>query len=1278
MAYSVSQDFKDKIKDGITPQKIALVFSDLYFTDEDIEQNGVSISETFSTDEHLSFGACPSAVLSFGVIAKSLLSGYEFGDCSAYIGVQTSTASFSMPAGTNAYVVIGANVWTATASGVFVDGARISSGKFNSLLYDGTDLYAFGSTFSLKINPSDNSFVTYLPHKFMAQKMLVPHSIAVTTSGGVITGASMWTSDTLIGYEFCPMGVYMVEKPKKTVGEVVTIQDAYDRMKLFDVDATEFLSSLTYPKTLSQIYVALCNYIGVGYVSATFPYSTVSYANSPFSDASGSCREILSWIAERARKVAKFDRTGRLDLVWVGSSVTESLTTSDIGMDDYDCSEYHTEAVTGVLLKSTSGTSLSFGSMDNPYSIMGNPFISTITNSDLADYEAIPTYIPMSLRVIEADPSVEVGDMLSVADLADAYQVLADIYGNVWSVGVGDPEFRLHAKPDETIIAHGSYAQSTESGSVATFTSVSDRPFTDVTATITPVQSGSGDPSPSNVRPITGWTGAKVIVNNGNYWNDSYFSTASDPMQLITDPESPFYGYYWGSVASWDNNYVSNPGGFFGEGHSFGRLTVSADFGCSQNASASFNFRVYFKYDDGTSGYNSNITISPGTHGRYSRTSTAGKNCIGCYISTSAGVTNVNGRIKDVIVKQYDGSDEYYAPVGNTYPVIFSFERTIMWNQLMDKSAYPATETINGVTFTNNGDGSVIANGTATSTTVYVFDTLDKALFDKTHYYLITFSDNIGSSTTFELMLMNGSTSFLNAYKNQIFLAASATNTSHAVRFVVRNGYTANNLVFRPQIFDLTQMFGAEMAGYIYGLEQKTSGAGIAYFKSIFPENYYPYDSGTEMTINMEQAVYGGEVDAMSGVLTVTHGYKLFTGADSEGWTIGTGSNSGRVIAPVPDAINTAERTAVLGNIVTDAVGSDEGTGFLYNTSFYYYYPSTMGSTVAEWKTYLASNNLQIVYPLATPISAQLTPAQINALVGTNNVWADTGDVSVTYDSAINATATGQYKQNYEALSVTSDQFELPLIERQLKYIGHCSAKYESTGERWREVDTDMNVQYNANVAPVSQMDVFNRLTNGGQDQGIYIDNGKIYINGEYIRANSINADLIYGGTLSGAEINIGNGAFTVDSTGTVGITKGELNISFSGAGTEQNKFIIGRAEIPSNGRTYTLEVAPYGVWVDEVWTSTGDTMNSSSYSASGYLLSGTSYNGGNTWWHAYLLNGVFSMQENFVTRIQMFPDLGNNTIFRLNDANGKKRIELTLSGLYIYNSDGTLKASYT
>lgn len=46
-------------------------------------------------------------------------------------------------------------------------------------------------------------------------------------------------------------------------------------------------------------------------------------------------------------------------------------------------------------------------------------------------------------------------------------------------------------------------------------------------------------------------------------------------------------------------------------------------------------------------------------------------------------------------------------------------------------------------------------------------------------------------------------------------------------------------------IFDLTQMFGSTIADYIYSLEQSTAGAGVAWFRKLFPSDYYAYDAGT-------------------------------------------------------------------------------------------------------------------------------------------------------------------------------------------------------------------------------------------------------------------------------------------------------------------------------------------------------------------------------------------------------------------------------------------------
>lgn len=50
-------------------------------------------------------------------------------------------------------------------------------------------------------------------------------------------------------------------------------------------------------------------------------------------------------------------------------------------------------------------------------------------------------------------------------------------------------------------------------------------------------------------------------------------------------------------------------------------------------------------------------------------------------------------------------------------------------------------------------------------------------------------------------------------------------------------------------LIDLTQMFGSTIADYIYSLEQATAGAGVAFFKTLFPKPYYAYNAGELMSV---------------------------------------------------------------------------------------------------------------------------------------------------------------------------------------------------------------------------------------------------------------------------------------------------------------------------------------------------------------------------------------------------------------------------------------------
>ena len=54
---------------------------------------------------------------------------------------------------------------------------------------------------------------------------------------------------------------------------------------------------------------------------------------------------------------------------------------------------------------------------------------------------------------------------------------------------------------------------------------------------------------------------------------------------------------------------------------------------------------------------------------------------------------------------------------------------------------------------------------------------------------------------------------------------------------------------------------------------------------------------------------------------------------------------------------------------------------------------SDIGQTVEDFKTWLASNNVTVVYLLTTPQAYPLTAESVKTLLGDNNIFADTGDV---------------------------------------------------------------------------------------------------------------------------------------------------------------------------------------------------------------------------------------------------------------------------------------------
>lgn len=158
---------------------------------------------------------------------------------------------------------------------------------------------------------------------------------------------------------------------------------------------------------------------------------------------------------------------------------------------------------------------------------------------------------------------------------------------------------------------------------------------------------------------------------------------------------------------------------------------------------------------------------------------------------------------------------------------------TVVWNQQLNKHTRVSNE-IAGLTVTVNNDGYVCINGTATENNS--FNVLPSPSIPANHVVLIICDG-------FKSNLYWGRIGFMRRYQPFYFNKHNRDfSGSVSISFTAGKSY---DLCVRFSTYDLTQMFGSTIADYIYQLEQTTEGAGVAFFRKLFPAEYYPYDAGS-------------------------------------------------------------------------------------------------------------------------------------------------------------------------------------------------------------------------------------------------------------------------------------------------------------------------------------------------------------------------------------------------------------------------------------------------
>ena len=362
-----------------------------------------------------------------------------------------------------------------------------------------------------------------------------------------------------------------------------------------------------------------------------------------------------------------------------------------------------------------------------------------------------------------------------------------------------------------------------------------------------------------------------------------------------------------------------------------------------------------------------------------------------------------------------------YAPYSNVCPIsgwseakVYDdpkYARTIWWNQLADSEARSGDHFAEEWASTIFGSNGTLVVTTTRDYTQFGFDFVDRSvLIQNGHKYFVSAELKTCSFVPDRVQFVlatrwNQMGSLIMSYDGLGTYAGFITATGDGVagdpqRLLLRLTGTSvigdNATYYGCTWIDLTAMFGA-------GNEPST----VEEFKTLFPNDYYAYNAGEEtlvsavngdpyqvVIISLDGTRYGGTVDVLTGVLTVDRAEVDLGTLTWSKYTVAQGTLFRASISDSVSVSSTVAANAICSAYPVVAQTSRAEKTLSANLKNYDIINSDY-STAADFKT--AMSGVQLVYELAEPFTVQLSPTQLRALKGQNNIFADCGDVAVDF-----------------------------------------------------------------------------------------------------------------------------------------------------------------------------------------------------------------------------------------------------------------------------------------
>ena len=256
---------------------------------------------------------------------------------------------------------------------------------------------------------------------------------------------------------------------------------------------------------------------------------------------------------------------------------------------------------------------------------------------------------------------------------------------------------------------------------------------------------------------------------------------------------------------------------------------------------------------------------------------------------------------------------------------------------------------------------------------------------------------------------------------------AKPTLTSEFQTYILRFDYSAETEIERLVIQSSSSSSALVIEVAEIQLELGSTASGYEPYENLCPITGWagatihvsPTTSGgTTYYVTFPTAagtVYGGTLDVVNGVLTVT--WKKIALGD---YAFGKTSDYNFYISAITDFKTYGSSLTRYGQGISDTFKfltnnwtAENNTCTCYLNTGYNGYRIFIHSeehasdTPTAFRTWLQSVNAGFAYELATPITYQLTPQDIATILGQNNVWADTGDVTVSYRDGLLSNVSG-------------------------------------------------------------------------------------------------------------------------------------------------------------------------------------------------------------------------------------------------------------------------------